>query len=61
MVVSSVSICGLLLILNLQLSTSFPVLRDTDVDMLKVSERKMKISEDQTPIVADHLLVWVLC
>lgn len=37
MVVSSVSVCGLLLIFNLQLSTSFPVMSDTDVDMLKVS------------------------
>lgn len=42
MVVSLVSICGLLLIFNLPLSTSFPVLSDTDVDVLEVSEGKMK-------------------
>ena len=38
---SSVSICGILLILNLQLFTSFPIMSDTDVDMLKVRQKKV--------------------
>lgn len=49
MVVSLVSICGLLLLLNLQLSASFPVMSDADVDTMKVSEEKMKmLAENKT-------------
>ncbi|TWW57259.1 Brain natriuretic peptide B-type natriuretic peptide [Takifugu flavidus] len=44
MVVSFVSICGLLLIFNLPLSTSFPVLSDTDVDVLEAILHKLEES-----------------
>lgn len=48
MLASSVSIRGLLLILNLQLFTSFPIMSDTDVDMLKVRQQKVPSSRESS-------------
>uniref|UniRef100_H3C3B5 Natriuretic peptide B n=2 Tax=Tetraodon nigroviridis TaxID=99883 RepID=H3C3B5_TETNG len=51
MLVSSASICGLLLILNLQLFTSFPIISDTDVDTLKMILHKLEESmSEQTEV-----------
>lgn len=41
MLAPSASICGLLLVLNLQLFACFPIMRDTDVDMLKVRQQNV--------------------
>lgn len=47
MLASSASICGLLLILNLQFFTAFPIMSDTDVDMLKVSQQNASAGGDE--------------
>nr|BAJ14104.1 B-type natriuretic peptide [Cheilopogon doederleinii] len=51
MLLSYIPLCGLLMILNLQISSTFPIstgLTDTDVDILKVLLHRLESISDQT-------------